>query len=76
MDILLREASRTINDEEKTIVVALNTDDGMAMTRIENPSVWCDNDNLNTEFEHADGIYWESWEKAKEQLKNHLIITD
>ena len=59
MNILLRKA------EGK--VWALDPDDGRSLTKI-NPGIYCENDNLSTEYEHAEGIYWESFAEAKRQI--------
>ena len=69
MKILLRK-------QNDNTIAALNADDGSALTRITNPSVWCDNDDLCTGYEHPEGIFWNDIESAKTQLNKHEIITD
>lgn len=59
MDILLRKNGGR--------VWALYPDDGRNMTRII-PGIYCDNDVISTEYEHAEGIYWKSFAEAKRQI--------
>jgi len=70
MKILLRETDNR--------VCALDPDSGEALTRIptERAPVWCDNDNLSTDYDHANGIYWNTWAEAEAQLSEHEIIRD
>ena len=70
MKILLRETDGH--------VWALDPETGEIITRIPAVSkqIWCDNDCLSTEYEHAEGIYWNSWAEAEAQLIEHEIIRD
>lgn len=71
MKILLRY----YQDEDR--VYALDPVDGAPLRRIENPVVWCDNDDLGTGYEHPEGIYWDNLDSALEQLSGkHKIVFD
>ena len=80
MKILLREVE--IDDDVsgggRTRIVALYPEDGISLCHIPFVSkpIWCANDDLSTEYNHAEGIYWNSWAEAREQLSEHEIITD
>lgn len=69
MKILLRE-----NEEGK--IAALSAEEGDPLTKIAEPTVWCDNDAVSTSYEHPEGIYWDSWGSARYHLDNHEIVTD
>ena len=67
MKILLRENNGK--------VWALDPETEGKVTKIVNPSTWCDGDNPDTGYTHPGGIYWHSWEYAREALINiHEII--
>lgn len=71
MKILLRES--------KGKFFALDPEDGTALTRIENPGVWCDSSSCKTDGypdEHAEGIFWDTLEGAKKQLESHVVLVD
>lgn len=75
MEILLRKTDGVVD--------ALDPESGESLTRIV-PGVYCDNDNLSTEYEHPEGIFWKSYVEAKRQIdqlgtgiwKIHKIIRD
>lgn len=69
MKILLRKT-----DEGK--IIALDPEDGIALTLINEPSVWADSGSNKTCYGHANGIYWDSMESAMENLKDHFVVTD
>lgn len=77
--ILLRETE--IEQEDETVVIqiaALHPEDGSPMCHIPATTkpIWCNNDGLSTEYNHAEGIYWNTWEEAEKQLSGHEIYTD
>lgn len=66
MKILLRE-----NDGK---VWALDPETGFNLTVIPVPAAWC---YRNIERNYPRGaIYWDSWENARSELRQHEIITD
>lgn len=75
MKILLR---KTTDPDREPRVYALDPETGQALTRIENPSVWCVCDNgLSTAHEHPEGIYWLTMSAAIAALKGpHKIVFD
>ncbi len=70
MKILLRKSEGKIR--------ALDPESGESLTRIpayEKRPVWCQ-DHLSAAYEHSEGLYWESWERARQELQDHHIVTD
>ena len=70
VEILLR------TDSETGKIIALNPDDGSILNIIENPAVWSDNSDLISDYDHPNGISWDSWDSAKNALVAHVIVTD
>ena len=78
MKILLRKMEIETDEGTHVRIVALEPEDGIGMNRIPMilKPIWCANDGLSTDYDHAEGIYWNSWEDAREQLSEHEIVTD
>ena len=66
MDILLRK------NEENKMIYACDPDSGEYLTRI-SPTIYCDADNLGSEYDHASGIYWKSFAEAKRRIRINFI---
>jgi len=73
MKILLR---KTTDLDREPRVYALDPETGQALTRIENPHVYCSNDDLSTAHEHPEGIYWRTMKAATKALEGHAVVFD
>ena len=63
------------NDENQ--VLALYPEDGDSMTTIESKNgttntVYCSNDSLSCEYEHADGVFWNLEDYTLQQIKQMI----
>ena len=79
MKILLRETENEQDDGTMIKrIIALHPEDGSSMCYIPaiTDPIWCDNDELSAEHNHAEGIFWNTWEEAEKQLCKHEIYTD
>ena len=76
MKILLRVSE--FDERVHSTILALDPESGSPLTRIPaiSRTIWCDNDSLSTEYDHPEGIYWNSWTEAEAQLIEHEIVRD
>ena len=74
MEILLR---KTTDPDRPVRVYACDPETGQALTRIENPAVWCDTGDESTAYDYPEGIYWLTMQAAINALRGpHTVVYD